>query len=286
MFIFITFLSVYAVLSIFGIFTLYYRRFRTDSVSNVLKQVTLHDFSPSEKLNALAHLATIQEHESPWYERSLSTVGVIAFFSMTIASGVQLIKTTVESVKSDQLQQEIAAMNRERSVIEGFLGRVSRAVAAQYTETGRLDSAGKEILEHRLKELRLKEIVNHDELVETFTLALLLRDYETAKGALDRNIKLLDDTRPSDVISLAEYEVLEGAPNTANEYLRKIEPALSTLPSAWQVRVIVLDTVINGNDDIHAKRLASLLGIDTEQASRRLSADVARFRVNSPLKTQ
>jgi hypothetical protein len=197
---------------------------------------------------------------------------------MIVATGIQTIKGYTEAAKAEQMQQQVGALREERQTIEELLTKVSRSVADRYTETGHLDTAGKEILEHRLKHLRFNGRLAPDELSETFTIALLLRDFETAKATLRDDSRLLDTSKPSDLINLAEYEFIQDAPNSAREYLKRVIPIISTLPVSWQVRTIVLDALLNGNEEIHAKQLAAILLIDSEQAKRRLSSEMARLR--------
>src|SRR5258707_11464655 len=125
---FLIFFGVTTVLCALIIILGHKRQSQKDRLSTEVDKISLDQFSAPEKLQALSHLAVIQQHRVPWYERSLSTIGVVAFLGMIIATGVQIIKTSVESGKAEQLQQQVAALNQERSVIEEFLAKVSRSV--------------------------------------------------------------------------------------------------------------------------------------------------------------
>lgn len=245
-------------------------RSKRDIVEDELARISLTDTPPLDRIKALSEIANIRDTNTPWYQKSLSAIGVVAFFSMLIATGVQTFKGSVVSAQAERLRGEVATLKKERSDIERLMGGVAGSVIAQYREAGRLDQAGQDILRHRLEYLRASQKPDHDDIVEMFEIALILRDYASAKDLLNRHIDLLDRAKPDDLISLAEYEYLVGAPKTAQKYADRVTRQDRELPKASQIRLIVLNAEINGNVDHYVRELAAVLNTNLREAKRRL----------------
>jgi hypothetical protein len=256
----------------------YFKDARADELSRRIASVSLAELGPIEQIEAVSHIVDIRQKLSPWYEKSLSALGVFAFFSMTIAAGVQTIKSGIESAQVEQLRKEVSALQADRASLDASIEDISRSITASYRELGHVDPAGKKLLAHRVEYLLSKEPKTRDDIIEIFDTALLLQDFETATSALHANIKLLDETNPSDIISLAEFEYIEDAPNTSKEYLNRVLSKTPSLPVPWQIRIVVLQTLLAGDRDAGVKELSAILKISREEAERRLDSDTSKLK--------
>jgi hypothetical protein len=259
------------------LFDLYRKQKRLIDLAKFRDGLQFDNLAVGDRVHIISELANVQEKCTAWYEKSFSAIGVVAFFSMLIATGVQTLKSSVESAQAEQLKKEVQQLKDERTTIGTLLADISRSVEFQFRETGRLDRPGKEILSYRIKALQETGELNHDQLSELFVVAFALHDLETAKDAVDRNPNLLDKTVPADMLTLAEYDYLVGAPNAAKELIAKIDPRLSEMAGPLQVSVVVLDNLLYGDDESHVKQISEIEHISLAQAALRLTTAKRHF---------
>lgn len=236
------------------------------------------ELTPLERLEALAQMARIRKREMPWFEQSLSTLGVVVFFSMLIATSVQTAKASLEAAEAERLRQDVKALEVQRSDLDTLVVDITRAVVTQYRRTGRLDPTGERVLKHRLLELDKVANPSRADLIEKFEIAFIAGDFERAVSLIERNIDLLDRTDPGNIITLAEYYYLGGAAGSATELLDQLEPKMSTLPPAWRVRMIVLNSILKPDPPRYSAELSAVLRISSEDAARQLEFLVNRFK--------
>jgi len=66
-------------------------RHRQSELDRIWKDVTAKTDLTVEELKAIVEVAKARQTEIPWYERSLSTIGILAFFSMMLATSFRLL---------------------------------------------------------------------------------------------------------------------------------------------------------------------------------------------------
>jgi hypothetical protein len=214
----------------------------------------------------------------PWYERTISAMGVIAFFSMTVAAGVQTIKSAVEDLKLERAKSDVSALEREKESMQELIARLSRATLSQIQESGVVDRANRDLLHQRLETILTSSKPSKDEIPEAFEIALILRDYEAAKELSTQYKNLSSEASPGDKLAFAEFIYLGGAKNSAKDILSSLEPIAPTLPRPWQVRIIILRARIDGASDGYVEPLAGLLQISPQQAKTRLEREIVSDR--------
>lgn len=254
------------------------RRAKETDLLTEARKIAGGELTPLQRLEALAQMARIRKREMPWFEQSLSTLGVVVFFSMLIATSVQTAKASLEAAEAERLRQEVKALEIQRSDLDTLVVDITRAVVTQYRRTGRLDSTGERVLKHRLLELDKVANPSRADLIEKFEIAFIAGDFERAVSLIERNIDLLDRADPGNIITLAEYYYLDGAAGSAAELLAQLEPKMSTLPPAWRVRMIVLNSVLKPDPPRYSAELSTVLRISSEDAARQLELLVDRFK--------
>lgn len=246
---------------------------------NAIETRKVDGLTPLEQVQALSQLAEARYKIAPWYEKSFSAIGVAAFFSMVVATGFQTVRSGFEASQVQAMQKEVATLTAERLALNNSIGEICHSIEESARELGHLEPAGRKILNTRLLFLKYKDSKTDDDIIELFDVALLLQDYATARSVItDQNLNLLDKAKPGDVISLAERAYFEDSPNAAKDYLARVQPQVSQLPVPWQVRFVVLDAILNGDTEAAANQLSILLGIDGEEARRRLSKEILKLK--------
>ncbi|MBU2503359.1 hypothetical protein KJ682_18670, partial [bacterium] len=184
--------------------------------SRVLKYGSLLDgldseqVRPRERLRIISEYAKIRSYFTPWYEKSISTIGVVAFFSMIVGTTIHVIDTAEERVAADRLRFQIEKLEEEKSAAESVLPIVSRTLIDANASGRELSENELSLLRYRARQLSDSENLSPAELVELYNLQLLMREYAKAVKILENNLEVLDQTVPADRVTLAEYYILIG----------------------------------------------------------------------------
>lgn len=219
--------------------------------------------------------------ETAWYEKSISTIGIVAFFSMTITAGIQTIKLAIDDYKLERSKTDMAVLLQEKDRVQALIARLSRATLSQVQEAGTLDRASQELLHHRLEVLLGSSSATKEELGEAFEISLILRDYQAAKELAAEHRDLLQQANPGDRLALAEFYFISGSKYAAKDILASLEPIGPTLPKPWQVRMIILKARIDEKADKYAPDLANLLQISPQMAKARIEHEIASDKTNA-----
>jgi hypothetical protein len=272
-------IGFYAAGCTFALFLNHTRAARRGRMEELLAGAGVEQLAGLQRLKALCSVAEIRQAETPWYERSLSTVGVVAFFSMLIATGVQTTRSGLETIKVEKLQQEKQDLEKQVAEIGELLSRTTSTVVKQYQITGYLDPIGEDTLRIRLAKLSASRSMDESQLQEAYTLALLLRDFKTAVQIIEDHLDLLDRTEPSHLVSLAEYYFLIGRLGSARDCLSRAEPKLSGQTNDVRKRAIVMAALLDtSRRQESVDRLAGLLKVQRLEAERRLDIEMTRFK--------
>lgn len=257
-------------------------RLQKDSLIGQLREAAKNeDLSALEHFNSLCEIAKIQQNQIPWYERSVSTIGIVAFISMLIATGIQTISATHESLKVDFLKVEVEKLIKQKNEAETLVADISNAIFSIHLKSGKLDAAEAAILRYRMNQLENVSKLDEKVLIEQYRISLILGDFDKAIGILDQNIKLLDETSDIDQVSLAEYYYLTGGHEKAKELLSMLLPRLSILSDQLKFRIVVLsalsDPDIKTKTDNYVRQIASLLKMNFTEAEIRLEREMKIF---------
>lgn len=254
------------------------RQTRDNRSLDKLRSEALELTDPVQRVAALTEVEKLRESTRPWWERSVSTLGVIAFFSMSLAAAVQTVDAGMKAEKVARLSSDMGQLRAEIDSVQESIRASSAVVVGEYDETGELDRSGREVLRNRLASLSRQGVHDRSGLLEEYEISLILGDFERALSALEAVVGLLNDT-PADQLVLAEYYYLTGAAGSARRALGNVEPSVSTLPWQLRVRVIVLNVALAGDRDSGQRALASALKVSTEAARIRLDLALARLNL-------
>jgi len=232
---------------------------------------------PRERAELLRALADLQSAATPWYERTLSTIGVIAFFSMSVAVTVQTIGANLQESRAERLREQLEDLKETQLTSERFVADVSRLVASGMRSGGSLSELERKILRQRLEALAHKGDATDETVREMFSLALALREYPQAVALLEEHRSVLDLAVPGDRLSLAEYYYLVGSPQAAKELVGKVWADRVSLDRSLVTRLIVLRAALGVSYD-GAHELATLLKISDEEATRIVERETRAFR--------
>ena len=232
---------------------------------------------PDSLAKLLTALAAVRGATTPWYERTISVVGVVAFFSMTIATGFQTFSAASREVKQEQLKVELVELEEELAAADKFLEEMARAALARSIDPRRISRDERNVLRYRLTSIQSRKSQDATAIREGLALAMTLSDYESAAEFVDRNWNLLDETIPADRVSLAEYYYLVGSHGAARDIASDLE-LNRTLPPQVEKRLIVLRAALDFTFDDQVRELARLLAVNPEEAHRILRNDVSKLK--------
>ncbi|MGZ0080164.1 hypothetical protein [Methylomonas sp. YC3] len=244
------------------------------------------DVSPitAETLGHLVELSKLQQNELPWFERSLSTIGVVAFFSMIIATGVQTFKATIDQLELASLKYDIKQLENQKKIFDKLIPDISRTVLQEYRKNGYLFPDEKEFATQRIAQLDEKPTLSMPEIEEMFNLSIATGDLSHAVASIRKNSDLLMQTDVNSLMILAEYNFHNGASNIANQILDKVRDRIMSsngnVPDGIKFRFYVLDSILepNLNHENYVGLLAGQLGITKNEAKLRLESEIQKYK--------
>lgn len=275
-------LGIYALGTTGLVIALYRRKHGEDRVLAHFEAITASEASAVDQAKAAAELMKVRQGQIPWWERSLSAIGVIAFFSMLSATTVQTFRAGIEAANADRLKADVEELESRQADLRAALGDVTTALVSESRRGKRLTLHAKRLLRQRLDLLLDEEDLTSEERVEGFEIAFALDDYDTMLELYGEDITKLTEAVegvPADVVSLAQFYYLEGASRTARELLDGLQDQLSTLPPDWRVRVAILRAALDPDrEQRSAREIAAVLHISSDEAMRRLSQGLRQYR--------
>lgn len=270
-------LSVYSLLATLALLWLRRRSPAEQLGGRILSELeAASEVSEEKRFELMAKVASLYHETVPWFERSLSTVGVFAFLGMAVASAVQTVSANSAAARADQLRAELEVLQQEAAQAEAILDRVARGILTLGWSGEDLDEASREVLRHRLRTLEAAS-PSADGNRERYLIALALGDFRGAIGVLEADRELLGSTSPGDLVTLAEYYYLTGAEERARQLTQRAGEKASDLPRPVRVRLITLEAALSGLGEEHTIRLAALLRLSKPAAQQILRSRVRRL---------
>lgn len=247
---------------------------RSKKLDRVLAQASKLD-DPVKSLELLKALAELEQASLPWYQRSLSAIGVIAFLSMTLAAGLQTVNSYLEQAKAQRLEGQIEALRTERQAAEQFVDSISATILADLERGGRAPGKlERRLLAHRLR--RIEQVLDPtpEQLREAFSLAVALQDWAAVASAVEHHKELLDLNALPDLLSLAEYYFIVGSRERAREVQGDIWPQRTRLAVGAQRRLLMLRAALGFDREAVVAELARLFDLRPEEARAQLEQAV------------
>ncbi len=272
-----TFLSIYSLMLTAYLIKVYRKRNKNTELDTIWKEITARTNPTAADLTAIAEVAKARQSEIHWFERSVSTIGIVAFFSMIIATTVQTINSAKTDIESSNVKQEIKALEAQRVTWKKLLKSLSEVIVLKQLN-GRLEESEKDVLRQRLQDLEEADSGKAEDERERLKLYLALGRHENASALVEKSSVVAADTTPENLILLAETSYVDGAKSRANLFLNKFEPNLSKQPVDWQVRFFVLKAALAGTPAAYAKDVAAVKGTDLAEAEQFLVGRVEQLK--------
>jgi hypothetical protein len=228
----------------------------------------------AEDLKALAEIAKVRQSAIPWYERSISTLGIIAFFSMLIATSVQTINSAKAEIESSNLRQEIKGLESQRQSWNKIIKELSEVVVLKQSSSGRLEKSEEDVLKQRLAQLLEIERPGKEDIAEKLRIFLALKQYDGASALLQKSPALADEASPENLIFYAEISFIDGAKGQTRALLKRFESQMSKQPIEWQLRYFVINAALSSDPKSFAKDVAALKQLELNEAEELLTSRV------------
>jgi uncharacterized membrane protein len=235
-------------------------------LDKIWKEITAKPNPGLEDLKVIAEVAKVRQTEIPWYERSLSTIGLVAFFSMLIATSFQTINSAKTEIESSNLRQEIKGLESQRAGWNKLVKNLSEVIVLKQMNSGKLEESEKDILKQRISDLEQTNSKTKEDEIEQLKIYLALKQFDNASALVEKSEVLVNDASPENLLLLAEASFLDGAKNRAKFLLSKFEPNISKQPQEWQVRFFVIRAALDPNPGNYAKDVAAIKGISLSEA--------------------
>lgn len=277
----VAFLSIYAVALTLYLLQLHRTRNRETELDRIWKDVTQKPNLTTEDLKAIAEVAKVRQTALPWYERSVSTIGIVAFFSMLIATSLQSINSANTEIESSNVRQEIKALEAQRDVWKQLVKSLSEVIVLKQLNSGKIEESERDILRQRVKDLEQAETGKPETDSERLKIYLALQQFDNASAIVEKSSALAESTLPETLLLLAENSFLDGAKSRTKLLLSKFEPNISKQPLEWQVRFFVIKAALEPSPEVYTKEVAAIRGMDLKEAQELLIARVEQLKQNA-----
>jgi hypothetical protein len=269
-------ISLYGILLTIAIIIVQKRGYNDESLISTIDKSEL---PAVDRVNAIIEVAKLRQASLPWFERSISTAGVVAFFSMLIGTGFQAVKSNSDAIHAEQIERDVRELQLQKSDFDKAVAELAQSIMSQYQRTSFIDEAAIRVLRARLRFLERDGSIARDRMIEAFEITMIIGDYGAASRVLNGHMDLLDKTKSTDLIILVEYYYLTADSNSARALLKNLDAMLNDAPSSIRIRAIVLNALVNpGLQEDLVTQYATLLRIDREDAATRLDREKARMR--------
>src|ERR1700722_2463456 len=126
------FISLYGIFATIAIVVVQKNRRGDESL---ISQIDQSELPPLDRLNSTIELAKLRQASLPWFERSISTAGVVAFFSLLIGTGFQAVKSDSDAIRAAQIEREVKELQSQKLDFERAVRELAQSVVAQYQRT-------------------------------------------------------------------------------------------------------------------------------------------------------
>ena len=253
-----------------------------DKVTELTREAVATPEDAARRIELITEAAKVQQQEIPWYQRHISTAGLVAFLSMLVATGFQAVTSSVQSASVERLKSEIKDLESTRHDLEVVMGDASRTVLDDLRP---LEASARGLLTYRLKMLEQVKAPSPSGLREQFQIAVRLQDYEAAIRLVEAHDELRQENSGEDKLLLAEYRFLSGTAAGARALLDSIGESWRSMPAPFRQRAIVLRATLNTIRQSDVVDFAAALRVPEGEAERRLTVAVDQLK-RSPSKSR
>jgi hypothetical protein len=261
---------IYVLLSLYSVVISIYLIWRQKQVhkpselDGIWNKITVKDTYDADDLKAIAEIAKVRQSEAPWYERSVSTIGIVAFFSMLIATSVQTVGSAKTEIESSNLRWEIKELELQRNSWRKLVKELSELIIYKKGSDTKLEKSEGDVLQQRLIQIEEIDKNSLEEESEKLKIYLALKQFDKAAALIDK--LPLEGTTSETKLFLAEMCFIDGAKERAKPLLEKFEHELSKQPVEWQVRYFSINVALGSNPEEYRNEVSALKQITQEEA--------------------
>lgn len=196
---------IYSLLVSIFIVNIFYRQ-RNDLHLNNLETIykEKEDIDIRKKIKTLKKIEEIRSLKRSWYEKAISTIGIAAFISMSIAVLIQAYSSNLKEIKINNLQKEMEIIEPQKKLVKEHLHIALTRLLEDSTKGYSLSKNDNKLLNWGIEELKNKTL-NSKEANELYKIYFSLRNYKKASEIVEENWNLLKDNNGDDLITLSEY---------------------------------------------------------------------------------
>jgi hypothetical protein len=250
---------------------------KPDDMQKFWQNLTAKANPSVDEIKAIAEVAKVRQTGIPWYERGVSTIGIVAFFSMLLATSFQTINSAKAEIESSNLKQEISSLEAQRNSWNKLVRDLSEVIVLKAAD-GKLERSEEAVLKQRLNEIEKVDKPDKEEEAEKLKIYLALKQYDNASELVGKSKVLADETNPESLIFLAEMSFVDGARARARVLLKKFEDGLSKQPPEWQLRYYVLNAALGSDPKLFGNEVAALRHTSLDDANQWLEAKVEELK--------
>jgi hypothetical protein len=214
----------YAVGISVAVVAVYRSRADSEALDAELLSLARQDGPIKERAEILHALAEVRNSQIRWYERAISTVGIVALITMTIATAVQTVQSAAQEKKLEEWERRSAEAERRVGEANWLIGSMAKLLVNRATRVALLSDDEKRILRYRFERLSEMPKLERAEQQEMIQLAIVLREFFRGAALIEKDASLFDSADVADHVSLAEYYYLTGALDRARAISYRISP--------------------------------------------------------------
>lgn len=257
---------------------------KTDDLQRIWEHLTSKTDPSMDEIKVIAEVAKVRQTDIPWYERSVSTIGIVAFFSMLVATSFQTVNSVKAEIESTNLKQEILSLEAQRNSWNRLVRDLSEVIVLKATN-GKLEKSEESILKQRLNEIDKIDKANKEEEGEKLRLYIALKQYDNASELIEKSKLLSDEATPENLIFLAEMSFVDGARAQARALLKKFEDGLSKQPAPWQLRYYILNAALSSDPKVYGNEVAALRHSSLDDANQWLETKIEELKSQAKRRT-
>jgi hypothetical protein len=247
-------------------------------LDQIWHKITSNPNPSSEDIKVIAEVAKVRQTEIPWYERSLSTIGIVTFFSMLIATGYQAINSAMAENETYNLRQEIKGFESQRDSWNKLVKELSEVIVLKQSTNNKLEKSETSVLRQRLDELDKVDRPTTEDQSEKLKIYMALKQFGDASALIEKSTLLTDEASPENLLFLAEVSFIDGEKSRARDLLKKFESGLSKQPVEWQLRFFVLSTALSSDTSVYHKEVAAVRHVSVNEADEWLQGKVDELK--------
>jgi biopolymer transport protein ExbB/TolQ len=244
-----------------------FKKFKTLEKQNLLTnniQCLINDIKKDKnKLKYLLKIKKLENNSIPWYMKGISTVGVIAFFSMILATLIQTIELTSKNSELIDIENKYKKTLDSQKKLESIINNTVENLYEQAIKGKKITNENKKLIKYRISKILNS---SQSDYATVYRLSMIIDDYEQALDSVTKIDK--DSTNIHDVISLAEYSYMQGRIKDTRVLIKEKElyKNISTLSSSWALKVLVLMTLVDNDDNNYIAEISKELQLPRHEA--------------------